>query len=77
MGEFISPEAIRYFTKFAEIEKIKYDGKLIILDDGSKYESDDEYTSDNWFNGDKVLVVDDKMYKLDDLEKVGVKEDCD
>ena len=63
--------------KIAEIEKIKYDGKLIILDNGSKYDSDDEYTSDNWFNGDKVLVVDDEMYKLDDLEKVGVKEDCD
>ena len=59
------------------IEKIKYDGKLIILDDGSKYESDDEYTSDNWSDGDKVLVVDEEMYKLDDLEKVGVKEDCD
>ena len=63
--------------KIAEIEKIKYDGKLIILDDGSKYESDDENISDGWFDGDKVLVIYDEMYKLDDLERVGVEEDND
>jgi hypothetical protein len=63
--------------KIAEIEKIKYDGKLIILDDGSKYESGDEYTSDNWFEGDKVLVNDDEMYRLEDLEMVNVEEESD
>ncbi len=63
--------------KIAEIEKIKYDGKLIILDDGSKYESGDEYTSDNWFEGDKVLVNDDEMYRLQDLEMVNVEEESD
>lgn len=63
--------------KIAEIEKIKYDGKLIILDDGSRYESQDEYTSDSWFEGDKVLIVDDEMYKLDELEMVNIEEDED
>ncbi len=61
--------------KIAEIEKIKYDGKLIILNDGSRYESEDEYTSDMWFEGDKVLVVDGEMYKLDDLEMINVGEE--
>jgi len=61
--------------KIAKIEKIKYDGKLIILDDGSRYESEDEYTSDMWFEGDKVLVDNGEMYKLDDLEMINVEED--
>ena len=61
--------------KIAEIKKIKYDGKLIILDDGQRYESGNEYTSDRWFEGDKVLVSDDEMYKLDDLEMVNIEEE--
>lgn len=63
--------------KVEEIEKIKYDGKLIILRDVSKYESQDEYVSDFWLEGDKVLVIDDEMYKLDELEKINVEEDLD
>ncbi len=59
----------------SEIDEIKYDGRLIILEDGTQWEVDtgDEITADMWTPLDKVLVIDDEMYKLDDLEKVSVQ----
>jgi hypothetical protein len=63
----------------AEIADIKYDGKLIILEDGTRWEVDmiDTTTSEMWSPMDKVVVIDDEMFKLDDLEKVAVLQDFD
>lgn len=58
------------------IEEIKYDGHLVILEDGSRWEvnSSDIYTSDSWYTGDRVVVIDDVMYRLDETESVNVEE---
>jgi hypothetical protein len=63
----------------ANIQDIKYDGRLIILDDGSRWEVEaiDSAIAELWSLFDKVVVIDDEMYKLDDLEKVGVQQDHD
>jgi len=60
-----------------EIEAIKYDGRLIILDDGTRWEVEDydSSTSSLWDTYDKVVVINDEMYKLDDSEKVTVTEE--
>ena len=57
-----------------DIDSVKYDGRLIVLDDGSRWEVDavDASTSDLWDSSDRVVVIDDEMYRLDDLEKVSV-----
>jgi hypothetical protein len=59
----------------AEIEDIKREGKLIILDDGTRWKVDaiDAWTAEMWSPMDKVIVIDDEMFKLDDMEKVGVQ----
>lgn len=61
----------------AEIEEIKYDGRLIKLDDGTRWEVDefDADTAEMWSPFDKVVIIDGEMYKLDDTEKVTVDED--
>lgn len=61
----------------ADIEEVKYDGRLIILDDGSRWEVDsfDSSTAEMWGPMEKVFVIDDEMYKLDDLEKVSVTQE--
>lgn len=61
----------------ADILEIKYDGRLIILDDDTRWEvrAIDSTTADLWMPSDKVVVIDDEMYKLDDMEKVGVQEE--
>jgi hypothetical protein len=61
----------------ANIDEIKYDGRLVILDDGSRWEVDsfDSGTAEMWGFLDKVVVIDDEMYKLDDLEKVSVTQE--
>jgi hypothetical protein len=61
----------------ADIEEIKYDGRLIILDDGSRWEVDsfDSSTAEMWGPMEKVVIIDDEMYKLDDLEKVSVTQE--
>ncbi|HYV27873.1 MAG TPA: hypothetical protein VFA77_10095 [Candidatus Eisenbacteria bacterium] len=63
----------------ADIQDIKYDGRLIILDDGTRWEVEaiDSTTAEMWSPFDKVVVIDDEMYKLDDMEKVGVQQDYD
>lgn len=60
----------------SDIDDIKLDGRLICLEDGTYWEVDEfeAYTADMWSFGDKVLVVDDEMYKLDDMEKVSVSQ---
>ena len=63
----------------ADIEDIKYDGRLVILDDGTRWEVDalDAVTADMWSPMDKVVVIDDEMFKLDEFEKVAVQQDFD
>ncbi len=63
----------------SDIDTVKYDGRLIILDDGSRWEVEefDTGTSDMWDFMDKVVVIDNEMYKLDDSEKVEVTQDFD
>lgn len=58
------------------IDSIKFDGRLIILEDGSKWEVDssDAYTADNWTPGDRVVVIDNEMFLLEDADKVEVEE---
>ena len=57
-----------------DIDSVKYDGRLIVLDDGSRWEVDavDASISDLWNSSDRVVVIDEEMYRLDDLEKVAV-----
>lgn len=60
-----------------DIDEVKYDGRLIILTDGSRWEVDagDEATADLWGPMDRVVVIDGDMYRLDDSERVGVVEE--
>lgn len=61
----------------ADIEDIKYDGRLIVLNDGTRWEVDavDSGTAEMWSPLDKVVVIDDEMYRLDDAEKVEVQQE--
>lgn len=63
--------------RVADIEEIKYDGRLVILDDGSRWEvvSYDASTADLWNTLDKVVIIDGDMYNIEDCEHVGVKEE--
>lgn len=61
----------------SDIQDIKYDGRLIVLDDGTRWEVDsvDASTAELWSAHDKVIVKDGEMFKLDDSEKVTVEEE--
>ncbi len=63
--------------RIEDIDEVKYDGRLVILTDGSRWEVDsgDEYTADMWSASEKVLVADGEMWKLDDSEKISVQEE--
>jgi cold shock CspA family protein len=63
--------------RVAEIDQIKYEGRLIVLDDGSRWEVDtaDAVTAETWSAFERVVVVDNAMYRLDELEKVQVEEE--
>jgi hypothetical protein len=56
------------------IKAIKYGGRLVILEDGSRWEVDelDEATAELWEVGGQVVVLDGEMSFLDDAEKVSV-----
>lgn len=60
-----------------EITRIKYDGKLLQLTNGKKYEIDDydALTSDMWSEGDSVIVLDGKMYNLESADSVDCQEE--
>ncbi|BBY73590.1 hypothetical protein MPRF_04890 [Mycolicibacterium parafortuitum] len=60
-----------------DIDQVKYDGRLVILDDGSRWEVDsiDANTVDYWSPGAKVAIIDDVMYNLDDAEHADVSEE--
>src|SRR6478672_9149063 len=61
----------------ADIEDIKYEGRLVILDDGSRWEvsSIDVNDVDLWSPYGKVVVLDDVMYRLEDAEHADVTEE--
>ncbi len=61
------------------IENVKYNGRLIILDDDTRWEVDelDASTAEMWDTMDRVVIIDNEMFKLDDLEKVSVQQDED
>lgn len=63
--------------KVADIDEIKYDGRLIILDDGTSWEvsSLDVNEVDLWSPFGKVVVLDDVMYCLDDADHADVTEE--
>jgi len=60
-----------------DIDDIKYDGRLIILDDGTRWEVDalDSSTADMWNPMDKVVVIGDDMFKLDEAERISVQQE--
>ena len=61
--------------KVGDIHEIKYDGKVVVLDDGSRWEvaSYEASTVDFWGEFTKVAIIDDEMYRLE--ECVSVSED--
>ena len=75
--------AMRMFTLgqhiVAYIKDIKYDGRLIILDDGTRWAVDsiDSLTAEMWSTMDKVVVIDGEMFKIDELERVSVQQEYD
>jgi len=62
-----------------DIADVKYDGRLIVLEDGTRWEvdADDAGTAGIWAFLDKVIVVDDVMYRLEDAERVHVEQELD
>lgn len=64
-------------SEVADIDEVKYDGRLVILENGSRWqvESYDADTVDLWSPVATVLVHDGVMYNLDDAEHVDVTED--
>jgi len=59
----------------ARIAAIKYGGRLIVLDDGSRWEVDDldEGEAEYWEVGGRVVVLNGEMFFVEDAEKVSVK----
>ena len=63
--------------RVSDIEEIKYGGRLIILQDGSRWEVNelDTATAESWSTLDKVVVIVESIWKLDDLERVEAEEE--
>jgi hypothetical protein len=61
----------------ARIEKIKHEGRVLVLDDGTRWdvEAADGRVAELWVEGNRVVVIEGQMYKLDDSERVGVEQD--
>jgi hypothetical protein len=59
----------------SHIDAVKYGGRLIVLEDGSKWAVDelDDMTADMWGPGGRVVVIDGEMFLLDESEKVAVQ----
>ncbi len=64
--------------RVANIEAIKYDGRLIVLDDGSRWEvkSSDHLTASIWSEYEQVVIIDDKMFLLNESEAIDVEEEA-
>jgi len=63
--------------RVSEIEQIKYGGRLIILQDGTRWEVSefDTTTAESWSILDMVVVIDDSIWRLDDIERVEAEEE--
>jgi hypothetical protein len=64
-------------VKVSSIARVKFGGRQITLDDGTRWEVDDVdcRTADGWTEMDRVVIVDGEMFKLDDLKKVSVEQE--
>jgi hypothetical protein len=62
-----------------DIQDIKFEGRLIILDDGSRWAVDsfDSGTAEYWSMLDKVVGIGGVMYSLEGAEQVNVEEEYD
>lgn len=58
--------------KVGDIHDIKYDGRVVILDDGSRWEvgTYDASTVELWGEFTKVAIIDDEMYRLEECVSV-------
>jgi cold shock CspA family protein len=61
--------------RHCRVKAVKYDGRLIVLDNDSRWEVDrnDQFTASQWSSDDEVFVNDGRMYKLDQRDSVEVK----
>jgi hypothetical protein len=61
----------------SEIDSVKYEGRLIVLQDGTRWEvnSLDTMTAELWSPLDKVIIIDEEMFKLDSAEGAGVTKE--
>ncbi len=64
-------------SEHGTIQEIKYEGHLLVLDNGSRWEVDDgdTYTTDGWCEGDEVVIIQGRIYRLDELESVEVTKE--
>lgn len=65
--------------RVANIEAIKYDGRVVVLDDGSRWlvDSTDHIAASVWNEYDRVVVIDYQMFLLDESESIHVEEELD
>ncbi len=60
----------------AEIDEVMFEGHLILLTDGSRWEVDsmDTFTAEMWGMFDKVVIIYDTMYNIENADSVTVQE---
>ena len=65
--------------RVAHIDTIKYDGRLVVLDDGSRWEVDasDHMTASIWSEFERVVVIEGQMFLLDENESIHVEEELE
>ncbi len=63
--------------KIFEIASIKYSGRLVVLDDGSRWEvdADDASTSGRWCEGDRVWMIGAEMHRINESDKASVSQE--
>jgi hypothetical protein len=61
----------------SDIDEVKYDGRLVVLDDGTRWEVGSAYVDDvdSWLAYGKVVVLDDVMYRLEEAEHADVTQE--
>jgi hypothetical protein len=59
------------------IDQLRYGGRLIVLDDGSRWEAEegDDVIAELWEPGGRVVVIDDEMFFLEDAERITVHQE--
>jgi hypothetical protein len=60
-----------------EVDDIKYNGRLVVLNDKSRWEVDDldAHKTARWSKSERVAIVDGSMFRLKSSEKVAVEEE--